>query len=335
MRYFDYKTVLVTGATGLLGCNLIKKLMYSSKVKVVALGRNKKKLESTFKEYLEDNNFCVVEHDIASKIPIDINEIDCIFHAASPIAGKTISNSPVDVILPNINGLINCLEFLKKQKEIKGKNGRLVVFSSATVYANYMDNDCVVSENQTNIANALDALSAPYSEAKRMSEVLARAYYRQYAIDVVIARFSYLYGYTVCPPDTAFYEFVRNAVNHKNIVLNNSVLMRRDNLYIDDAVDGLLCVCEKGESGEAYNISSGADKGNYAAIDEIARLIANSANEYFGNGETLEVNVQYKIKEPKYKSGMILDNSKLKLLGWSVNTSLEEGIKKTVEQYIK
>lgn len=331
MGFYAGKTVLVTGATGLIGSNLVFELLNNKKAKVIAAVRNIEKAEFIYKDYLSNSNLRLVCLDLTKEIDIKDN-IDIIFHTAGPIAGKIIKNNPMDVIIPNIEGLKNCLELLKRQKETVGYAGRLVVFSSATVYANKSDCDIKVSEENTNIADNIDAVNAPYSETKRMCEVFARAYGFQYGVDVVIARFAYVYGYTAVKPDTAFYEFVGEAISGNNIVFNNSGFSRRDNIYIDDAVSGVLVLGEKGKSGEAYNVSSCDDLGNFSAIDEIAEHIKNSINKLDAD-KNIEV-IMPDNKNNKRNIGIMLDNSKLKKLGWEPKVSLSVGVNDTVSRYL-
>lgn len=331
MKLFENKTVLITGATGLLGSHLVKKLLEIEECQVVALGRKLAKLQEVFNDYHGVEKLTLMEGDVAEEMPQIDGGIDFIFHAASPIAGELIRNYPVSVIKPNIIGTINCLEFLKLQEEKIGKKGSMVIFSSATVYANTTDSDYVASEEKTSVADTLDAINAPYSESKRMAEVIARSYYKQYGVDVKIARFSYLYGYTKQAPSTAFYEFINKSLQGENLLLNSNGAPRRDNIYVDDAIDGLLCLCEKGNAGESYNISSGGDKGNYAAIDEIAFTIASVANNCVKDAN---IKVSFREESQSRKSGMILDNAKMRALGWEIRYSLCEGIEKTLKAYV-
>lgn len=328
---FEKKKILITGATGLLGTHLVKRLLEYKDCQVIALGRNMQKLKEVFDGYHGLGNLILLEGDVAEKVPSIENGIDYIFHAASPIAGDIIRNYPVSVIKPNILGTINCLEYLRKQMETSGKKGGMVVFSSATVYANQTNNDYNILEEETSVADTLDAANAPYSESKRMAEVIARSYYKQYGVNVKIARFSYLYGYSKQAPNTAFYEFINKSLCGEDLLLNSSGAPRRDNIFVDDAIDGLLCLCEKGNEGESYNISSSGDKGNFAAIDEIANAIATAANK---NIKGVCVNVLFREKVDGRKPGLMLDNMKLKSLGWCINNSLEEGVEKTLKAYI-
>lgn len=331
MNKYSNKTVLVTGATGLIGSHIVDKLMSYGDVKVIALSRSEKKLKTGFAEYNESDMFKMVAQDICN--PIQIQEpIDYIFHAAGPMEGKIIREYPVDVINPNIIGTINCLEFLKKQNKMINRDGRLILFSSVTVYGNNTNNDITVDETLTNITEYLESVSAPYSQSKRMSEVITLAYIKQYSIDAVICRFSTVYGSTRFIPDTAFFEFISKAINGDNIILNSSDLPRRDNIYIDDAVEGVLLVGTDGNIGEAYNISSNGDFDNYASVDEIAKYIISCVREDYGK-RNIELIYKNNVST-KRKTGLKLDNKKVKALGWNINYSLKKGIKETLEDII-
>ena len=87
MNDFNEKTIMITGSSGLIGSNLVKSLLKNNNTKVIAVGRNIKKLNNIFYKYKNNSNLILLEHDICS--PIKVNEkIDYVFHAAGPIAGN-------------------------------------------------------------------------------------------------------------------------------------------------------------------------------------------------------------------------------------------------------
>lgn len=322
------KRILVTGATGLIGSNLVDRLIQHNNT-IYVTGRNEGKLEFSFSDYLSTGRLILIEHDAAEPLPQDIDNIDYIFHAAGPMERDVVMNRPVSVVLPNLLGTINCLDFLRKQEVVTGKKGRLIVFSSVTVYSNQTSEDYTAVESDTTHAISLDQPYACYAESKRMAEVIARSYNHQYGIDMVIARFSTVYGYCRNIPNTAFFEFINNALNGKDIILNGVGMPRRDNIYVADAINGLITIALKGESGEAYNISSNGDNGNYAAVDEIAKIITKKVASIDGSDP---VKVILPKENEVRKPGLKLSNEKLKSLGWSVETSHNDGIAKTIER---
>lgn len=330
MNSFKGKRVLVTGATGLIGSQLTHSLAKVEGIKIIAVSRNKQKLEKSFLNYFSNANFSIIAHDISEPLESFEYPFDYIFHAASPQENKIIHNRPIEVINANISGTLNCLDLLERQKNHHGVEGRLILFSSVTVYGNQSQEDIVVRESDTYTAQPLESKGAPYSESKRMSEVIARAYFNQFGSNITIARLSTVYGDTLIKSDTAFFEFLNNVIIRQNTHIQNCTLPRRDNIYLEDAISGLICIALHGKTGEVYNISSNGELGNFKAIDEIAEVIKDEANQFFGNSiDPLIVDYENSIKGYRMP-GIKMDNSKLKELGWEIKTSFNEGIRKTL-----
>ena len=330
MQFYHQKKVLVTGATGLLGSNLVNFLMKSGETQVIALSRSKNKLCEGFTEHLSNSLFSYIPCDVSQDFSLP-DGIDIIFHAAGPMGQKKITEQPVDVILPNLLGTLRCLEYMRRQNELYQKTCRLVLFSSVTVYGNHSLQEKTVKEQNTyETADALDQPRACYSESKRMAEVIARSYQRQYGIDFVAARLSTVYGNTKFIPDTAFYEFIRKSIQRENITLKTSSCARRDNIYIDDAVNGLLHIGAYGINGQSYNVSSNGEKGNYLAIDEIAQVIIDVSNDMF-KGRPIKLITENTIKK---LPGLKLDNSLLKTLGWKLQFNFKDAVQNIIRQQL-
>ena len=325
---FEGKNILVTGASGLIGYNLIKRLMQEENVSIYALGRSVSKMEQTFDEFASAVNLHLCEYGQAIAHLDEYPKFDYIYHAAGPMEPDIVVNRPVDVIEPNIIDLHTILEHVVRMKQSR-HDCRVIIFSSVTVYQNNTDHDLIVSEADTNSGEALNKPKVSYSESKRMCEVMAQAYVKQYGIDVVIARFSTVYGPTKNIPQTAFYSFIQKALNGEDIILNGVGLPRRDNIYVDDAISGLLTIAEKGIIGEAYNISSNRELGNFMAVDDIAKIIQTVAQKEFG--------IQMSVIVPPFKNrqpGLVLDNSKLSQSGWRVKFSMTDGVVTTMKKII-
>jgi nucleoside-diphosphate-sugar epimerase len=331
MGEFEGKKVLVTGATGLIGSGLVNKLMKFDNINVIAISRSEEKLRKCFSEYLNYDNFSYIEHDVSYPFSFLVCHVDYIFHAAGSQENKIISETPVDVINANLYGTINCLEVLRKQKISSNVIGRLILFSSITIYGNNSNKDQIVKEDNTSLTEVIESKGAPYSQSKRMSEVIVRAYVKQFGLDAVISRLSTVYGDTVFKTDTAFFEFISKAISGEDLFIKTTMLPRRDNIYLEDAISGLLTIALKGKTNEVYNISSNGDLGNFIAVDEIAHIIADEVNKRNWKVRS-PINVIYHHgKISKRKPGLILDNSKLKDLGWILSNSIHDGIAKTLD----
>ncbi|MBT7901982.1 MAG: NAD(P)-dependent oxidoreductase [Candidatus Marinimicrobia bacterium] len=331
MNNFENKRVLITGATGLLGYNLTNHLIKSKNVHVTAISRSLKKLRKCFSIHKDNTRFSYIEHDVSSPLYLFDYPVDYIFHAASPQENKIISESPVDVINANILGTMNCIDFLINQEIEHNVKGRLVLFSSVTIYGNNTTTNLVVKETDTSLTEKIESIGASYSQSKRMSEVIARAYSKQFNLDVVTSRLSTVYGDTLIKTDTAFFEFINNAILGQDIHINKSANPRRDNIYLDDAISGLLLIALKGKTNEVYNVSSNGELENFQAVDEIASIIAEETNKIFGTTRSRVKVINNDFNKVKRQPGIILDNTKLKKLGWTLKTSFKDGIAKTLQ----
>ena len=332
---FENKTILVTGATGLIGSNLVFKLLKNKKTNVIALSRNKNKIFKYFSSYLDKPNFNFIIHNISKPLKNIKRKIDYIFHAAGSHEAKTINNKPINIIYPNILGTINCLDYLKKQKKDRKIDAKLILLSSITVYKNNSKIDLTFSEQNNTQSQQVNSLIIPYSESKRFSEILALSYARQFEVNINICRLSTVYGFTMNMTDSAFYNFINDSLLGKDLIIKNKNLPRRDNIYVDDAITGLLKVAFYGAPNEIYNISSNKELNNFLALDEIAKIIIELSNQLYGSSSK-KINLIFdNFKKPIRKPGIILDNSKLKKLGWTLKTDSYEGIKKTIKLFMK
>jgi nucleoside-diphosphate-sugar epimerase len=332
------KRIMVTGATGVIGSHLIPGLL-KEKYRVIAVSRSESKLKELFGRYIGTDSFEYAAIDTGE--PFDIMSIprsekkapiDIVFHAASPTARDTIRDCPLEVVKPNVLGTKYILDGLVEQQKTTGVKGRAVVFSSMAVYGLNPPGDITVGESDVMYFDSLEHRNASYAESKRMLEIITLAYVKQFGIDAVIVRPSGVYGNIMYPPETAFYEFIGKAVSRQDIQIEANDIPKRDNIYIDDVISALLVILRRGKSGETYNISSGGDLGNYAALDEIAGMVANISNEIFP--DKIEMSYKFPAKIPR-KPGIFIKNDKLKALGWEVKTSLADGIRAILSERSK
>lgn len=304
MSVFDGKTILVTGATGLIGKLCVKSLLNSGyNTQVIALVRDEEKAKNIFGE---SKRLTYLVQDINQRINTT-RRVDYIIHAASTTSSKDFVEKPVETIYTAINGSRNVLEFAKN-KRLEG----MVYLSSLEIYGvNEKEN---IKERDYGYIDILNPRSS-YSESKKMVETMCISYGTEYGVPVKIARLAQTFGAGVSISDNrVFAQFAKAIINKENIILHTKGETKRNYCYTTDAVRGIFTILTKGENNNAYNV---ANKNSYYSISEMAHLLE---NEY--------TKVEYKIDEvnrgynPTVK--IALNTEKLNALGWEAKVNLKE-----------
>lgn len=304
MSVFDGKTILVTGATGLIGKLCVKSLVNSGyNTQVIALVRDEEKAKNIFGE---SKRLTYLVQDINQRINTT-RRVDYIIHAASTTSSKDFVEKPVETIYTAINGSRNILEFAKN-KRLEG----MVYLSSLEIYGvNEKEN---IKERDYGYIDILNPRSS-YSESKKMVETMCISYGTEYGVPVKIARLAQTFGAGVSISDNrVFAQFAKAIINKENIILHTKGETKRNYCYTTDTVRGIFTILTKGENNNAYNV---ANENSYCSISEMAHLLE---NEY--------TKVEYKIDEvnrgynPTVK--ITLNTEKLNALGWEAKVDLKE-----------
>ena len=315
------KTVLITGAAGLIAACLIDLLVQKNKeagmnIKILAAVRSQKRAERCFSEYLSMPCFQLIEQDVTEPWRGAIVP-DFIIHAASNAHPLAFSKDPVGTMNANYIGVANLLELARKT------NAKVLYLSSGEVYGlnNGID---IFRETDCGPIDLLSPRSC-YPSSKRAAETLCSAYHAQYGVDTVIARPCHIYGPTMTDSDSrVIAQFIRNALKGEDIVMKSAGTQQRSMCYAVDCATALLTVLLKGNIVEAYNISDAESK---ITIAELAKLIAEKA----------DVKVRFEIPDAIESAGYnkvehsVLSGEKLSALGWSPSVTLDEGIGRTIE----
>lgn len=311
---FNGKTVFITGATGLIGFTLVSVLLHygentDNPPKVIAFVRNLEKAKKMYRD-APQKNFNFMVGDVTQRLTIE-QPIDYIIHAASRTSSKAFVSEPVETIQTAINGTVNMLD-LAKEKNVRS----FIYLSSMEVYGSPSTDEKILENHGTN----LDTMSVrtSYPESKRMCENISTSYYHEYGVPTKVIRLTQTFGPGVSYDDNrVFAEFMRCAIEKRDIILHTSGETKRSYLYTADAATAIFTVLLNGKNGEAYNA---ANENTYCSIYEMAELVANTC----ANGE---IAVKFDI-EDESKFGyaptlkMNLDTHKLKALGWKANENL-------------
>ncbi len=317
MNQFNNKTVLVTGATGLIGSLIVKNFIYynhhyNGNIKIIASIRNEKKIENLYKGFdVSDVIFTI--GDITDDFETYIKDkVDIIIHTASITTSKTMIDYPVETIDSVVLGTKQMLELAKND------NAQVVYLSSMEVYGK-MNVEGKVKEDEMGYLNPSD-IRSNYPLGKRMCENMCVAYHKEFGVDVKIARLAQTFGPGLSETDNRIYvQFARSVIDNENIVLHTNGESEGNYCYSRDALKGIYTILLKGVSPEAYNISN---ENNHTSIKNMAYMVANDiANNKIKVIFDIPKDNIYGYATP---TKMKLDTGKIRKLGWNAEVNLQE-----------
>lgn len=312
---FCGKRFLITGATGLIGLHLIDALMKLNDVSIYAVGRSKVKAAERLGEYYDTKNFQFVELDINNAFPDNLS-VDYIIPLASNTHPVAYAKYPIETMLTNLKGAIHALDLACLCK------ATVLYPSTVEIYGNARGED-VFTENYTGVLN-LSNSRACYTESKRACEALCQSYASERGVNVIIARLSRIFGPTMLSTDTkASSQFINKAIAGEDIVLKSDGEQLFSYTYASDAVAAILHILLHGERGEIYNIS--CDSCNVRLKD-----FASECATFAKKKVVFDLPDENERKGYSIAMKAVLDNTKLKSIGFTANYSYKKGIARTI-----
>ena len=317
-------SLFISGATGLIGSCLVDAIMFRNRenglqCKLYVLSRNREKAGARFSEWSSTPLLTIVEGDVNESISFPEKETcEYVLHLASNTHPVAYATDPIGTIAANIIGTRNMLDLA-----VRTSAKRFLFASSNEIYGENRGDRDLFDESYLGYIDC-NTLRAGYPESKRCGEALCQAYRKQCGLDVVIARLTRSFGPTLLDSDTkALSQFLRNCLNGEDIVLKSAGNQFYSYTYAADAVSGLLTVLLKGGNGEAYNI---ADTSYDIRLKDLAQMLAQAAG----------TNVVFQLPDKVEAAGFSkatkarLDGSKLEQLGWTVSSSIQDSLARTL-----
>lgn len=316
------KTILISGATGMIGSFLIDVLMEKNRsanldCAVIALTRDPEKAKQRAVPTWEKVRF--LRCDVSRERPEPGGAVDYVIHAASNTHPVAYATDPIGTITANIIGTQNMLETAAACGAV-----RTAFLSSVEIYGENRG-DCERFDESYCGYLDCNTLRAGYPEGKRAGEALCQAYIRQKGLDVVIPRLPRIFGPTMLTSDTkAISQFIKKGISRENIVLKSDGSQQFSYCYVADAVSGILYCLLLGTNGNAYNLG---DAGSDISLKDLAWMIA----EYVGTQVVFELPDQMEKAGYSKASKAMMDGNKLKALGWQPHYSISTAIPRTLE----
>lgn len=320
------KTILFTGATGMIASVMIDILMNRNQkltdrehgVRIIAVSRNEEKARERFGTCWDSEYFSYLAHDITLELP-ELGTIHYILHAASNTHPRAYATDPIGTITANVQGTYQLLEYASVHN-----CERFFFFSSVEIYGENRNDVDKFDESYLGYIDC-NTTRAGYPESKRLGESLCNAYAAQKGQDFVIGRFSRVYGPTMATDDSkAIAQFVRKAVAGEDIVLKSEGNQLYSYTYVVDAAIAAFYLLLHGENGSAVNI---ADKKSDITLKDLAGFLAKAA------GTKVIFELPDQIEKAGYSTATkaLLDTTKIERLGWKANTGIADGLSKTVQ----
>jgi len=308
--------ILVTGGAGFIGSNFILHMMNSHpEVEVINLDvltyagnlNNLKGVDKNPRYAFLQGDIC--DPDIVNTI-LDRFNVDTIVHfAAESHVDRSITKAS-EFVRTNVLGTHNLLECARHHPVT-----RFIHISTDEVYGSTLKG----SFTEKDILSP----SSPYSASKAGSDLLVLSYFITYKLPVIITRCTNNFG--PCQyPEKLIPLFVTNLITGRKVPIYGTGKNVRDWIHVSDHCRAVEFLLKKGIPGEIYNIGGGNEKTNIEITEKILTLLKKDKSW-----------IEFVTDRPGHDFRYSLDCSKLLKMGWSPRYSFEEGLKDTVDWYIR
>lgn len=315
--FWQDRSILVTGCTGLLGSWMTQELVDRG-ANVVGLVRDWVPRSRLFVEGLSNKISTVygrVEDLDTLQRTISEYEVDTVIHLAAQTIVGVANRDPLATFEANIKGTWNVLEACRRV----GGVSRIVVASSDKAYG---DQEILPYDETTPLQG-----EHPYDVSKSCADLICRTYYVSYNLPVCITRCGNFYGggdlnFNRIVPGT-----IRSALRGERPIIRSDGTFIRDYFYVKDGVLAYLHLAEQMDReeilGEAFNFSNELQISALEMVQKVLEVMGKSHIEpLILNQATNEIKHQY-LSAAKAR----------KLLNWEPTYSLDEALKETIDWY--
>jgi CDP-glucose 4,6-dehydratase len=322
INFWKGKRVFVTGSTGIIGINLINRLV-SYGAEVTALVRDWVPQATHLGGWLSaGSDVNIVRGDLEDYFFIQRviaeYEIQNIFHLGAQTIVNVGNTSPVTTFKANIEGTWNLLEAVRVLKGYSGTVEAVCVASSDKAYGS--------SKNLPYTEDMPLCGEHPYDVSKSCTDLIAQSYGKTYGLPISIARMGNIYG----PGDLNFSRIIpgtiRSIIEMKIPELRSNGTPIREYFFVEDAINAYLSMAEHTRTmnhyGEAFNFSSGEKMSVTEVVRHIITTMGSNVEPKILNTGRNEIQDQYlSIRKAR------------DVLRWQPEYTFEMGIRKTIDWY--
>ena len=307
MKHYTERT-LVTGGAGFIGSHLCARLIREG-CDVICLDNLFTGAKANIAPLLGAPNFEFIRHDVTEPLRL---EVDRIFNLACPASPVHYKHDPVQTVKTSVHGAINMLDLARRC------GARILQASTSEVYGDPLTHP--QAEDDWGNVNPIGP-RACYDEGKRCAETLFFDYYRQYGVDIRVARIFNTYGPHMHASDgRVVSNFIVQSLLGRPLTIAGDGSQTRSFCYVDDLVDGLLGYMALDDAPPGpVNFGNPQETAIAQLAETIVRLCDSGSSTEF---------VPLQEDDPARRRPDI--SRAARLLGWSPDTGLEAGLGETI-----
>lgn len=314
--------ILVTGGCGFIGSNFLNSLVkkyYNCDFFNLDVVNYCASIDNIDKETSLSFNYFFIKNNINNqdiyKLLVD-NKITHIIHLA---AQSHVDSSFIDIDAFMQDNIIATQKLLtassKYNTRYKGMLKLFLYISTDEVYGETINQTPITENTALNPTN-------PYAATKASAEMLVNSFYYSFKLPIIITRSNNVYGprqYT----EKLIPKFITNINDLIPLPIHGDGKSMRSFIHVDDLVDALELIINKGVIGQVYNIGS-VDE---FSVIEIAEILSKELNQ--------ELNMEFVCDRLFNDSRYLINYDKIKNLGFAPKVKFIDGIKQTIEWYKK
>jgi UDP-glucuronate decarboxylase len=309
--YSPIKKILVTGGAGFLGSHLIDQLIHLGH-EVICVDNFFTGTKKNIAHLLDHPKFELIRHDVTFPLFVEVDEI---YNLACPASPIHYQHDPVQTTKTNVHGAINMLGLAKRTKAKIFQASTSEVYGDPSIHPQ--------TEDYWGNVNPIGVRSC-YDEGKRCAETLFFDYYRQYGLDIRVARIFNTYGPRMHPNDgRVVSNFIVQALKGEDITIYGKGLQTRSFCYVSDLIRGFLSFMDvDADLPGPINLGNPVE----FSMIELAELIL----KLTGSKSKLVFMPLPQDDPAKRKPNIDLAKAKL---NWEPKVQLAEGLKDTIHYF--
>jgi dTDP-glucose 4,6-dehydratase len=304
--------VVITGAAGFLGSNLVDRFLGEG-AEVIGVDNLVTGARENLAHLERDSRFSFIEANVSDGMPTLDAKVDGVLHFASPASPPDYQRLALETLRVGAHATINACELARKD------GARFFLASTSEVYGDPHVHP--QPESYWGHVNSIGPRSM-YDEAKRFAEAVTMTFHRDYGVDTRIVRIFNTYGPRMRPRDgRVVSNFIVQAIRGEPITIYGDGSQTRSFCYVDDEVDGIFRLYQRGD-----NLPTNIGNPGEYTIRQLAEIVV----ELTGTRSPI-VRAPLPGDDPKQRKPDI--SKAQRQLGWEPRVDVRDGVARTIEYF--